>query len=109
MLRHYQPPNLSVMDAIQRKELLHLRIEQANEEMQIVLAKMVEVLFQTYQPEAIEEKELTDEEISQLPAPPWAKPLTKEESLADLREGMAEYERGDYITIDEMEKEGATW
>jgi hypothetical protein len=97
------------MDAIQRKELLHLRIEQANEEMQIVLAKMVEVLFQTYQPEAIEEKELTDEEISQLPAPPWAKPLTKEESLADLREGMAEYERGDYITIDEMEKEGATW
>jgi hypothetical protein len=110
MLRHYQPPNLTIMDAIQRKELLHLRIEQANEEMQIVLAKMVEALFQTYQPEVIqEEKELTDKEISELPAPPWAKPLTKEESLADLREGMAQYERGDYITIDEMEKEAATW
>ena len=98
------------MDAIQRKELLHLRIEQANEEMQIVLSKMVEALFQTYQPEVVEEeKELTDDEISQLPTPPWAKPLTKEESLADLREGMAEYARGDYITIDEMEKEAATW
>ena len=64
MLRHYQPPNLTIMDAIQRKELLHLRIEQANEEMQIVLSKMVEALFQTYQPEAIqEEKELTDAEF----------------------------------------------
>jgi lipoate-protein ligase A len=59
------------MDAIERKELLHLRIEQANEEMQIVLAKMVEALFQTYQPEVIqEEKEWTDEEIMAIPPPP---------------------------------------
>ena len=86
MLRHYQPPNLTIMDAIERKELLHLRIEQANEEMQIVLAKMVEALFQTYQPEVIqEEKEWTDEEIMAIPPPPsMRKPLTKEELNSEL-------------------------
>jgi hypothetical protein len=111
MLRHYQPPNLSIMDAIQRKELLHLRVEQANEEMQIVLAKMVEALFQTYQPEVIqEEKELTDAEIMAMPPPPsMRKPLTKEELNSELDEAIAECERGDFVTAEELEKEMATW
>jgi predicted transcriptional regulator len=90
------------MDAIQRKELLHLRIEQANEEMQIVLAKMVEVLFQTYQPEVIEATAIKS-------VPEWAKPMTAEESLADLREGVAEYHRGEYVSLEEASKEAATW
>ena len=102
MLRHYQPPNLSIMDAIQRKELLHLRIEQATEEMQIVLSKMVEALFQTYQPEVIEA-------TATEPVPEWAKPMTAEESLADLREGVAEYHRGEYLTLEDSSKEAATW
>jgi hypothetical protein len=99
------------MDAIQRKELLHLRIEQANEEMQIVLAKMVEVLFQTYQPEVItEEKEWTEEEIMAMPPPPsMRKRMTKEESNAELKEAMAECERGDFLTAEELEKDMATW
>jgi hypothetical protein len=99
------------MDAIQRKELLHLRIEQANEEMQIVLAKMVEALFQTYQPEVIqEEQELSDAEIMAMPPPPsMRRRMTKEESNAELKEAMAECERGDFVTLEELEKDMATW
>lgn len=99
------------MDAIQRKKLLHLRIEQANEEMQIVLSKMVEALFQTYQPEVIQkEKEWTDEEIMAMPPPPsMSKPLTKAELNAELDEAIAQCENGDFLTAEELEKEMATW
>jgi hypothetical protein len=96
------------MDAIQRKELLHLRIEQANEEMQIVLAKMVEVLFQTYQPEVIESIAV-EEEAAALAPPSWAKPMTKAESLAELREANAEGERGEVVAIEELEKAMEAW
>lgn len=96
------------MDAIERKELLHLRIEQANEEMQIVLAKMVEVLFQTYQPEVIEST-VADEEAVALAPPGWAKPMTKTESLAELQEANAEGERGEVIAIEELEKAIEAW
>jgi cystathionine beta-lyase/cystathionine gamma-synthase len=105
MLRHYQPPNLTIMDAIQRKELLHLRIEQANEEMQIVLAKMVEVLFQTYQPEVIEEPTEQEKAVdySSLVR------MTSKEMKAELEAGVAEYERGEYITAAESKAAAATW
>jgi len=109
MLRHYQPPNLTIMDAIERKELLHLRIEQANEEMQIVLAKIVEALFQTYQPEVIETETFvaeSEEEAEKMAAyEATLKPMSKQELLSEIREGIADYHRGDYITLDELEKE----
>lgn len=37
--------------------------------------------------------------------PEWAKPLTPEESLKGLREGVAQYESGDYITLEALDKE----
>jgi hypothetical protein len=93
------------MDAIERKELLHLRIEQANEEMQIVLAKMVEALFQTYQPEVMEEAAAAEK------APDYSslKPMTRQEMKDELAEATADYERGDYVTLEEMKKEAASW
>lgn len=106
----YHPPNLSIMDAIQRKELLHLRIEQANEEMQIVLAKMVEALFQTYQPEVIQDASISDEEIMSMPAPPsMSQRMTQEESIADLQEARDQFTRGEFLTAEELDKEAATW
>jgi len=89
------------------KERLHLSIEQADEKLLRVLNQFVETLFEEYY--AGEGKELSDEEIMALPAPPWAKPLSKEESIADLREALAEYERGDYITLEELDKEAEAW
>ena len=89
------------MDATATKDLLHLRIEQADEKLLAVLAEVTETLFRTWQPEAMNSS--TD------PVPSWAKSLTAEESLADLREGLAEYEAGEYVTLEEAEKEAATW
>lgn len=89
------------MEAIDQKELLHLRIEQADDKLLEALVVMTEGLFKVYQPEALE---ATEEQI-----PSWAKPLTKEESLADLREGIAEHERGEYVSVEEMEKESSSW
>lgn len=101
------------MNAIQRKELLHLRIEQANEEMQIVLSKMVEALFQTYQPEVIEGEPFvaeSEEEAEKMAAyEETLKPMTRQEMKDELAEAMADYERGDYVTLEEMEKESAKW
>lgn len=99
------------MDAIQKKELLHLRIEQANEQMLDALAEMAEVLFKNWQPEVIEEtieKEKTEAEMAAIYAK-HLKPMTREEMNSELREAMADYERGDYVTLEEMEKESATW
>ena len=98
------------MDAIQRKELLHLRIEQANEEMQIVLSKMVEALFQTYQPEVMEDQNaLTDEELENLPTPPWAIKQTMAERNEKLVEADAECDRGAFVTLESLQEETATW
>ena len=87
------------------KKRLYLRIEQADEKLLRVLDQFAETLFEEYHGG----QELSDEEIMALPAPPWAKPLSKEESIADLREALAEYERGDYITLEELDKEAETW
>jgi len=96
------------MDTNQRKELLHLRIEQANEEMQIVLSKMVEALFQTYQPEVIE-KEWADEEIMAIPAPKWANKKTVENRNKDLLAADAECERGEFVTLESLQSELESW
>ena len=97
------------MDALERKELLHLRIEQANEEMQIVLSKMVEALFQTYQPEVIEQKELEAENDDADFYAKNLKPMTREEMTNELAESMADYEKGNYISLEESAKEAASW
>ena len=108
MLRHYQPPNLTIMDAIQRKELLHLRIEQANEEMQIVLSKMVEALFQTYQPEVMEGEafvaESEDEAEKMAAYEATLEPMSKAEFYEQINSGIEEYKRGESIPLEEVQK-----
>lgn len=98
------------MDATQRKDLLHLRIEQANEDMQILLSKLVEALFQTYQPEVIaDEKALTDEEIMAMPPPPWAIAKRVEERNKELLAADAECDRGEFVSIEELQSELESW
>jgi len=85
------------------KKRLFLRIEQADEKLLRVLDQFSEKLFDEYHDDV--GKELSDDEIMALPAPPWAKPLTQRESIADLREALAEYERGEYVSLEELDKE----
>jgi predicted transcriptional regulator len=93
------------MDAIQRKELLHLRIEQANDQLLEVLAEMAETLFKTYQPEVIEEAAEQEKAVdySSLVR------MTSKEMKAELEAGLAEYERGEYITAAESKAAAASW
>lgn len=95
------------MGATALKDLLHLRIEQADEKLLAVLADLTESLFKSYQPEVLEE-EMNQEEFDQLPMPEY-KRLTVEESNAELKEAMDECDRGDFLTGEELEKEIATW
>lgn len=106
------PSNLLIMDATAMKDLLHLRIEQADEKMLSVLAQLTESLFKSFQPEVIEEtEELVDdeevafaEEMKNAPAPPWAKPVTREQFNAEIKESLDQYHRGEYFTLEEIEQ-----
>ena len=92
----------------QRKDLLHLRIEQANEEMQVVLAKMVEALFLAYQPEVMEtetfvaENEGEAEKMAAYEA--TLEPMSKADFHADVNEAIEEYKGGDCVTVEEVEQ-----
>ncbi|MEM9835702.1 MAG: hypothetical protein AAF828_04330 [Bacteroidota bacterium] len=107
----YQPPNPIIMDTMTKKELLHLRIEQANEQMLDALAELAEVLFKTWQPEVVEtaEEELNSEEEYAAIYKEHLKPMTHEEMTNELRESMADYEKGNYISLEESAKEAASW
>ena len=96
------------MDAIQRKELLHLRIEQADEQMLAVLTELTETLFKTWQPEVVE-KEWTEAEIMAMPAPKWANKKTVEERNKDLLAADAECERGEFVTLESLQTELESW
>lgn len=111
MKRHYPTPNFLVMDASQKKELLHLRIEQANEQVLDALAEMAETLFKTWQPEVITKKETEPKSEKDYTAiyAENLRPMTHEEVNNELREAMKDYERGDYMTLDDMNKEATEW
>ena len=95
------------MGADSLKERLHLRIEQADSKMLRVLDLFTETLFAEYYTK--ESIGLNDEQVIASSPPVWAKPLSKEESLSDIKEGLEEYHRGEYITLDEIDKEAQAW
>ena len=92
------------MDAIQKKELLHLRIEQANEQMLDALAEMAEVLFKNWQPEVMRQAE--DEEPIGYQA---GQPLTTEALRAKITKAENQIDQGEYLTPEELEKEAEVW
>lgn len=96
-----------VMGIDQIKERLHLRIEQADEKLLSVLDQFTETLFAAYHSE--DTQVITDEQIMAIPPSPTWRKLSKEELRTELDEANAEYERGEYITLDELEKESETW
>ena len=92
------------MGADQIKKVLHLRIEQADERFLRILYAMTEA----YASEHLEE-EITDEQVMAIPPNPEWKRLTKAELKAEIDEANAEFERGESITLDELEKEAEQW
>jgi hypothetical protein len=86
------------MSAEQLKERLHLRIEQADERLLAVLAEIAESLFKAYPPKAVTPSDGHD-----------IRPLTRQELTSEIEASMAEYERGEYISLEESKRESASW
>jgi len=94
---------LIIMSTQQIKEMLHQRIEQVDESFLRVMYAMAEAYMKE-----IEEAEL-EKQINSVPPNPNWKPLTEKELVARLEESSAEVDRGEYITIEDLEKEAEQW
>ncbi len=93
------------MDAIQKKELLHLRIEQANEQMLDVLAEMAETLFKAWQPEVIQnESGLTDSEFVAA-YEVNLKPMTVDELVSRAKASEEDFAAGRVYSIEQVKAE----
>lgn len=105
MTLEYYHRKFGIMDAGLIKERLHLRIEQADERLLKVLAEMTESLFKSYQPDALEQAESSLQETYAQ----HLRPRTREEMTKEIEAAMADYERGDYLTLEESSKEASSW
>lgn len=91
------------MSIRQLKEALHLKIEQIDERFLKVMYAMAET-YLNEQDEAALEKQLKDIE----PNPDW-KPMTEEELIESYKIAASEYKKGNYKTIEDVEKESEEW
>ena len=91
------------MSTEQIKEVLHRRIEQVDESFLRIMYAMAEAYIKEIEDAALEEQ------IKNIPPPPWAKPMTQEQLEARLAESTAQFERGEYITLEDLEKEMEEW
>lgn len=93
------------MSVEQIKETLHLRVEQADESFLRILHAMTEAYAAEYL-----EAEITDEQIMAImEADDDLKPMTKEALHAEINEGLAQIERGEGYTIEQLQKEMEQW
>lgn len=84
------------------KEILHLRIEEADERMLRVLHAMTEAY------NIPSESDLSEAEITAI-LPPPGKRLTTQELISEIQEADAQIDRGEFITSEDLEKEMEQW
>lgn len=92
-----------IMSIQQIKELLHLRIEQIDES----FLRVVHAMMESYV------KEQEDKELGRIikelgPNPDWRQ-LSENELIARLEESRAQVERGETISMEELEQEMKAW
>ena len=92
------------MNAIATKDLLHLRIEQADEQLLAVLAEVTESLFRSYQPEVMETLEKGEPIGYQA-----GEALSTDELRDKITKAENQIDRGEYLTPEELEKEAEAW
>ena len=83
------------------------RIEQADEKMLRVITSVVEAVESEYVSDDV--TLWPDEAAEAMTQPGWAKPLTEEALGERLANATAEIERGEFITLQDLEKEVETW
>jgi hypothetical protein len=91
------------MSSAEIKEDLHRHIEQMDERFLKVLHAMTHAYLEQNKEDKI------DDEIENIPLPPWAQAYSKEELIADLKEADAQFDRGESITLEALKKESETW
>lgn len=91
------------MSTAQLKEVLHRQIEQVDKRFLRVMFVMTETWIKEQEDAALE----VDINATS-PNPDW-QPMTEEQLMARLAEGSAQFEKGEYISIEELEKEMQTW
>ena len=96
--------NPQIMGVDVMKQQLIERIQQGDEQLVRVLFAVSEALEETEN----EAEEVTDEMINAIPAPPWPK-LSPQDLKAELDGANAEIESGEFITLEELEKEAEQW
>ncbi len=87
-----------VMSTEQIKEVLHRRIEQADDKLLSVLSEMTESLFKSYQPETLEENR--QQRIAAYEAS--LKPMTNEELIARAKASDEDIKAGRVHDIEEV-------
>jgi hypothetical protein len=92
------------MSLAQIREELHQRIDIADER----LLRMVYVMTEAYLEEEEEDAELAQIIAKHDQAGPW-KQMTEEELMEDLKESIAEADRGEYISLEDLKKEMEEW
>ena len=99
---HHQ--NWSIMGIAQIKEDLHRQIEQADRGFLRILHAMTVAYNAEHQ-----EVEISDGEIAAICKDGDYKPMTKAELLSEIDEANTAIENGNYVTIEELEKEMEQW
>ncbi|MEN0006164.1 MAG: hypothetical protein AAF798_18580 [Bacteroidota bacterium] len=94
-----------LMGAAELRTQIHHQLEKVQDER---FLKVIHSMLDTYM-EGQEEEEI-GRIIESMPPPPGLEmPETKEELMAELDEANAQIERGEYITLEDLEKEMEQW
>ena len=83
------------------RETLHLRIEQADEQLLRTLAEIAESLFRSYQPQVIEQEELLAYQAGET--------ISTAELQTKINIAEDQIDRGEFLTPQELEKEAEGW
>ena len=95
------------MSTIELRTDLLRQIEQADEKLLRVVSSVLEAVKTEYT--ELEADELTDEEINALPPPTWVIKQTVAERNRELIEADAACDRGEFVTLEELQKDAASW
>ena len=87
------------MNTAQIKEVLHRRIEEVDERFLKVMYAMAETYME----------EIGDAKLAAICKDGDYKPMTKAELLSEIAEANTDIENGNYVTIEELEKEMERW
>ena len=98
------PTKPKIMGVDVMKKQLMERIQNGDEQYLRVLLAVSNALD-----ESIQGEEVTDEMIMAIsPSPDW-KRMTEAQLVAELKESMAQIERGEFVTLEELEKDMEQW